>query len=224
MQSWKDHHPDWDYTLYDNDYLVSRRFRTQAVITEYFRQGEYAGVADLMRYEILLEHGGFIPEADSICMRPIDELCASPYPFTCYEIDPEVCDDLGMSRKKGLMCPILASPQGHYVLDRLISEIATNTPIKALPRPWKGSGNFRLRKFFHRNPDLAKHLTVHPAHYFVPQHFRGWIYAGPDEPFCKQLWGTTGHVYVENEEQKRDAAHMQEVKENVLAQLEAKLP
>ena len=39
---------------------------------------EYAGVSDLMRSEILEEVGGFIPEADSICLRATDELWDKP--------------------------------------------------------------------------------------------------------------------------------------------------
>ena len=37
-------------------------------------RAEYMGVSDLMRYEILEEVGGIIPEADSICLRATDEL------------------------------------------------------------------------------------------------------------------------------------------------------
>ena len=147
METWRNHHPSWKYTLYDNEYLLSRRFKTQELIVEYFRQGEYAGVADLMRYEILLEHGGFMAAADSVCLRPIDELLDSDMPFTCYEIDPNICVELGMPRKRGLMCPILGSPKGHPVLEQLVEELAKNTDPTNLPKPWKGTGNFRLHGF-----------------------------------------------------------------------------
>jgi len=38
-----------------------------------------------MRYEILLEQGGFVPEADSICLRSVDELFVLPSLYTAYE-------------------------------------------------------------------------------------------------------------------------------------------
>ena len=38
-----------------------------------------------MRYEILLEQGGFLPEADSICLRNVDELFVLPSLYTAYE-------------------------------------------------------------------------------------------------------------------------------------------
>lgn len=194
MKTWRDMHPDWDYTLYDNQFLTGRKFKCHAQITEYFRQGEYAGVSDLMRYEILYEFGGIIPETDSICLRPVHDLLHHQGPFTCREVENEVCDTHGMPRKKGLLCPILGSPKGHPILAALIEELSQSDPA-TLPKPWKGSGNFRLRQFFKRHRDLARGLYVYPAYMFVPEHFRGWRYEGPEHPFCRQLWGTTTSGY-----------------------------
>ena len=78
-------HQDWDYQLFDNSYLSSRRWRCEAQIAEYMKHRQYAGVSDLMRYEILLEQGGFLPEADSICLRSVDELFVLPSLYTAYE-------------------------------------------------------------------------------------------------------------------------------------------
>jgi len=85
METWKQKHPDWDYQLFDNSYLSSRRWRCEAQIAEYMKHRQYAGVSDLMRYEILLEQGGFLPEADSICLRSVDELFVLPSLCTAYE-------------------------------------------------------------------------------------------------------------------------------------------
>jgi len=74
MQTWIDRHPDWHYTLYGNEYLASHNFQTKPQMEEYLRRGWYAGVADLLRYEILYREGGFLAEADSLCLHPIDEL------------------------------------------------------------------------------------------------------------------------------------------------------
>ena len=213
MRTWADMHPDWTYTLYDNAYMLSRRFRCQPLMTRYFLQGEYAGVADLLRYEILLERGGFVAEADSECLRSVNPLAASDRPFTCYEIPPDLCVSLGMPRKKGLVCPILASPPGHPVVEALIDYIRQRTDPIDPPKPWKGTGNFLIRDFLRRNPPLAGQVTIHPAHYFVPVHYRGWAYDGPDEPFARQFWGTTRSGYADAlsaEEKERRRADMLE--------------
>ena len=60
MQSWIERHPDWEYTLYDNDFLRNGTFRTRAQIDEYMKRGAYAGAADLLRFEILYAQGGYM--------------------------------------------------------------------------------------------------------------------------------------------------------------------
>jgi FkbM family methyltransferase len=38
MKTWKQKHPDWDYQLFDNSYLSSRRWRCEAQIAEYMKR------------------------------------------------------------------------------------------------------------------------------------------------------------------------------------------
>lgn len=86
MQTWVDKHPGWEYTLYDNEFLQNGTFRTAPQIKEYMERGSYAGAADLLRYEILFERGGYLAGADSICFKPIDELLSdSSALYTIYE-------------------------------------------------------------------------------------------------------------------------------------------
>lgn len=199
MDSWKTIHPDLPYTLYDNAYLTGRRFRTQALIEHYFARREFAGVADLMRYEILFEHGGFMPEADSTAAARVDPLFEADQPFTCYEIDPTICHELGMPRKVGLICPILGSPQAHPVLGALIKTLAGVPVSDSLGKPWAVTGNKMLREFFRKRPKLAAQLTIYPAHYFVPEHYRGWRYQGDGPVYAHQHWGTTRDGYAAGE-------------------------
>ena len=68
---------------------------------------EHAGVSDLMRYEILEEVGGFISEADSICLRVTDELWDKPdAAYTVHE--SEVA-------KPVLVSPFLVSAPNHPI-------------------------------------------------------------------------------------------------------------
>jgi inositol phosphorylceramide mannosyltransferase catalytic subunit len=51
-----------------------------------FRDGGYwDGVADLMRYEILFEHGGVYVDADSTSVRPLDHWLLTPPLFAVWE-------------------------------------------------------------------------------------------------------------------------------------------
>jgi hypothetical protein len=103
----------------------------------------------------------------------------------------------------------------------LIEHIAA-TPITAdLPTPWKVTGNFMLREFFLKRPHLARQITVFPAHYFVPEHYRGPKYAGPGPVYARQLWGTTTQGYVEREAATEPA--LLPTHEDLLAAVRARL-
>jgi mannosyltransferase OCH1-like enzyme len=185
MATWRAAHPGWTYRLYDNDYLCSRRFRNQAQINAYFRRGKYAGVSDLMRYEILHEEGGFLPEADSLCLHPVDELFTEARAYTVYEM-PE--------GRSGMMSPFLASNPGNPVVQAVIDKLSTVDP-ETMGMPWTTTGNGFLRRFFLANKALLREVTVFPSHYFIPEHHNGEAYSGPDRIYARQLWGTTLRVY-----------------------------
>lgn len=75
IQTWKEKHPQWEIRLWGNDDLMSRVWRLKRQMYDMYYNWEcYAGVADLMRYEILHEHGGVYIDADTLCHQPIDDL------------------------------------------------------------------------------------------------------------------------------------------------------
>ena len=185
MDTWISAHPQWAYQLFDNAYLSGRRFRNQALINEYYRRGKYAGVSDLMRYEILHEQGGFIAEADSICLHPVDGLLTEARAYTVYEF-PE--------GRTGMMSPFLASEPGNPVIGRVIDTLSTLTP-EAMNNPWTTTGNGFLRRFFAVNPDLKAEVTIFPSHFFIPEHYKGEVYTGTDRIYSRQMWGSTLRAY-----------------------------
>ena len=185
METWTRSHPDWDYTLYDNDFLLSRRFRNQHLINEYVRRGKWAGVSDLMRYEILFEHGGFLPEADSICLHPVDELLTDNIAYTVHEYP---------NGRTGMMSPFLAAPPGSQILDDIIRKIGQYS-AENLSDPWHSTGNGFLRRYFFEHREKRSLIHVFPSHYFIPQHYKGERYAGTDRIYAEQCWGTTTKSY-----------------------------
>ena len=210
MQSWRDHHPDWDYVLYDNAYLFSRRWRNQALINEYYRRGQYAGVSDLMRYEILYENGGFIAEADSRCLRPTDELWTEPALYTVYENE-----DL----KPDLVSPFLASAKGHPYLNLVTTRIFRRTYPSNLEAPWRSVGNQFLKRVIRSQP--PENLIIFPSHYFIPQHKNenSERYRGTGAVYCDQFWGSTLGLYAEPQDVDVEAMRADHVQ-----QLESWMP
>lgn len=193
LKTWRDAHPSWRYRLYDNAYLQGRTFRNQVLINEYYRRGKWAGVADLMRYEILLDEGGFLPEADSVCLHPVDALFNEDRLYTVYEF-PE--------GRTGLMSPFLASNPGNPILAQIIETLHELKP-EEMNSPWTTTGNGFLRRFFRAHPDLKKQVTIFPSHYFIPEHYKGEPYTGTDRIYGRQLWGTTRGVYPHSRVRRR---------------------
>lgn len=182
MDTWKTNHPDWEYHLYDNSFLKSFDFETKDQINEYLKRGQYAGVSDLMRLEILYTYGGFLPEADSICIKNTDHLFSKTCAYTVYENE--------MVRGR-LVSPILACEPRNPFVRSMIDEIKKVTPSE-LDEPWISTGNLFVASMIER---LAPEITIFPSHYFIPIHFTGVIYTGPDTVYAKQMFGNTRGAY-----------------------------
>lgn len=182
MASWQKHHPDWNYTLYDNHTLDSHQFRTRRQIEEYLKRGQYAGVADLMRLEILYQTGGLMPGADSICLQNTDHLFPKACAYTVYENE--------LIRGE-LVSPIQACEPGNPLLLEMI-EILADTPPEQLDEPWISSGNLFTTQTIKR---LQPEVVIFPSHYLIPVHFTGVTYEGDGPIYAKQMFGTTQNLY-----------------------------
>lgn len=185
MQTWRDKHPDWEYRLYDNDFLMRFPFRTRRLINEYFWRGEYAGVQDLMRYEILHAFGGVMADADAICLHPVDELMTAKGAYAVY--------DRAQTEGRGVS-PFLASDAGNPLLKETIDILAGLEPWD-LRKPFHSTGNLFLMRLIHKWGEDK--LTIFPNHYFVPWHHSDPEngYKGPDKIYAEQKWGTATFSY-----------------------------
>jgi mannosyltransferase OCH1-like enzyme len=182
LQSWRDHHPKWSYTLYDNAFLYSFPFRNRHLIDEYVKRGQFAGAADVMRYEILYEFGGFIPGADTLCIANTDELFPDARAYTVYENEKV---------RPGLVSPILACERKNSFVGLLIEELSHLSPYE-VGQPWKTTGNrFVANMIQQHQPDV----TIFPSHHFIPEHFTGETYKGDGKIYCHQMFGTTTNAY-----------------------------
>lgn len=67
MDTWRRMNPDMEYNLWTN----YKGFRYEKKIDHLVKQGRYACATDIMRVEILYEHGGVYVDADSKCLMPL---------------------------------------------------------------------------------------------------------------------------------------------------------
>lgn len=185
MQTWKDKHPDWEYILIDNDYLYSHSWINKKHIMQYYKEKKWHGVADLVRYEMQYNYGGFIAPADSQCLRPLDELIDEVYNsgcdcFTCSESD--LLPDY--------VVPILGATKGNELIKTIIDKLHKIESVEGT-KPWKTTGN----KFIGKVIKGYERLKLYPYYYFVPEHYSGSKYEGTDKVFCTQEFGTTRNCY-----------------------------
>ena len=188
MRTWPEKHPGWEYTIYDNDFLVGHDFRLRRLIDEYIWRGLYAGAQDMMRYEILHRYGGFMADADAICLHPVDELLDRPRAYTVYD-RPET------DRFRGV-CPILACEPGNPFVGAVIDRLAEVEPWE-LRKAEVSTGNRFLMSMIRRLKPSEEQLHIWPTHYFVPwqKSDPSKHYDGPDRVYAEQKWATSTYAY-----------------------------
>ena len=194
MNTWQEKHPSWDYKIIDNTLMNATAFYNQHLIDEYLGRGKYNGVADLVRYELLLQHGGFVPPADAVCFENTNELWTAS-PDTCYTVyENEII-------RPGYVSPIYACNPGNQFVQLVVDTLHRLDPSKLSNKVWESTGNLFLANMIaEHQPDIH----VFPSHYFIPKHFKAKTprYSGPDKVYADQMWGTTRKRYHEGTAQE----------------------
>ena len=183
MNTWPDKMPDWEYSVFTDDMLHKRKWYNQHLIEEYYRRGVWCGVADLIRYELIYERGGFWPEADSECYHDVSELFVQDpsLAYTVFECESVIPRSIS---------PIMAANPGNEFLDRILRNLHQLKPHQLNEKAHESTGNFYLARLL----DPHRHLLhIFPSHMFIPQWFRPGYprYDGPGKIYCEQHWGST---------------------------------
>ena len=191
MDTWKEKHPDWDYMVFTDEMLKSRKWHNQHLIDKYYRDRVWAGVADLIRYELLYEDGGFLPPADSVCHNNTDELFTSPsdHAYTVFENDRD--DHIAPN----WISPVQACNAGNTFVKMLIDTLHELKVSELDSRPWMSTGNYFLSQFV---PEKESHkLIIWPSYYFIPKHFsiKSTPYVGDGKIYADQQWGSTKKLF-----------------------------
>lgn len=83
IQSWRRHHPKWMVQVWKDDDISSKNWYNSAALQHAMRQGNYGMASDILRLELLWEHGGLYADIDYLCVEAIDDLHNKPFDFYC---------------------------------------------------------------------------------------------------------------------------------------------
>ena len=183
IDSWRAKNPSWNIVVWGNRELKKIKWINKKHIQEMSGTGRLCGVADLMRYEILFNHGGFAVDADSYCIKGLED----------WLFDSQIC--VGMENeivRPGLIANgYLASEPDSVLMAELIMGL-NNKKTVTDNLPWITTGPMflteKVRELEYSN------ITYWPSHYFIPEHFTGQCYLGKGHVFANQVWGSTKKI------------------------------
>jgi hypothetical protein len=176
MQTWWHHHPGWEILLWGNDDLDGRDWRFSDLMRRWAGR-DLRVVADLMRWEILLEKGGVCVAADSVCVRPLDDLLLTATAFAC------AVDD---RRQPGLLsAAYVGCAAGDPLLAHLVRGIGDASPA-AQDDASQLAGAHRLTRSWRAS--ACCELQVLPSESFIPFHPGRAAQPWRQPPYACELW------------------------------------
>jgi mannosyltransferase OCH1-like enzyme len=183
MDTWRALNPDWQFKLWGNAELAGEDWVNRAHMNA-MAEREMNGVADMMRWEILLAHGGVVVDADSICLRPLDDHLLDCEAFACWESE--------IARPGLIAAGYFGCEAGNPLVAQIVHDVHVE-PSVTHAKAWRTVGPQRLTDSY-RKYGYSK-LRIYPSHYFIPEHFTGLRYEGTDPVYAHQLWGSTKRAY-----------------------------
>ncbi len=184
MQSWRSHHPLWTYMLWTESSLQEHFPNGLQNQNQFDEMSEWNGKCDIARYEILCKFGGFFVDADSVCLRALDDYLLSNDSFSCYENELE--------RRSLVAAGYLGCTKSNQLMKHLIQEISVLKGRTLHPvdnSAWKTVGPGLLTMVIHKYK--YQNIAIYPSFYFIPVHYTNLKpYTGPFEPYADQYWGS----------------------------------
>jgi mannosyltransferase OCH1-like enzyme len=189
INTWKYKNPGLEHKLWTEADLPNLTLRNQELFDAF--NGVYHAQADILRYELLYQFGGLAFDADSICIRALDDR------FFEVQAGAWACSE----NNNGLLaCGFMGSEPQHPLFKAVLDELA-NLDVEAIKNEdrqelygatWVLTGPCCLSEVVKAS---GIQLKTFPGHWFFPTHHDGTEYIGDDKPWAYHWWGTTHKSY-----------------------------
>ncbi|AEI37933.1 glycosyltransferase family 32 protein [Zymomonas mobilis] len=180
INSWIEKNPSWRVKLWENNIFANHPWHNVKHMETLLEYRKFHGISDMMRYEILFLEGGLYVDADSYCVRPLED----------WLFDSDIC--LGWenehTRPNLIGNNVMATVPQHPFLAKLIETIYNRPTILGIPL-WQLTGPQLVTEIHREN--LQYNYTLWPSHYFTPLHHTGAFYKGKGHVFAEHIWGFT---------------------------------
>ena len=206
MDTWKNKHEKegFEYIRWTEEEMKKRGFESK-LMHKVNEMEEINGKADILRWELLYEYGGFFVDADAYCMEPVTYLVENYKAFAGYENEKvrgpgwggnnTSYDDVLANTHHLIATGTMAFPPKHE-LPKLAIEWIKNNEIsvqKTGKRAWRTVGPGLLTRLYYQQE--WKDITILPSFYFLPIHVSGVAYFGRNKIYANQEWGSTKQNY-----------------------------
>lgn len=193
QDSWRRHHPNWDYRFYDDDacrQVVADAF--PGLLPMYDRCPHPVQRADIFRYLVVAHEGGLYADMDMECLRPVDQLLEGRRAVFGVEdfLSARRARRLDLRHRERIANFIFAAEAGHPIFREIVAW------LEELPGPWDmerevlettGPGMLTnlvqdhretmflttLPRIFWASPDwrfwkvVPRHRRIHARHHFA---------------------------------------------------------
>lgn len=189
MDTWRRQNPTWQYWFWGNFHLSALDWECRKQLDKYIEAECWAGVADVMRYEILYRFGGVFTDADSEALKPIPDEWLESGTFAAWESE---------THREGLVANgFIGSEPNSPILREMIDAIKRmENPLRRgrkLCKAWESTGpKLITTAAFSAVPTIRRIL---PSKSVYPTHFLDTEPQDESESIARQHWGTTKGIY-----------------------------
>jgi inositol phosphorylceramide mannosyltransferase catalytic subunit len=182
IDTWMKKNPDYEVKVWGNNQLQTVNWKNHRQLHDMLDKKDYAGASDVMRYEILYEHGGIYIDADTFCVKPLEDWLLNCESFASWEQE--------LVRNNLIANTIIGGVPGAQTWKLCMDAVATKDCTEE-KLAWMITGPMLVTDVFFK---AQANLTVYPSHFFMPEHHTGYKSKVTGHHFASHLWGSgTGY-------------------------------